>query len=62
VVLLALFNYSRGKGVRLQIRRCPSDQGFREESFSNTGDINGSGPAAGRKKTDFEDDIGGFGV
>ena len=27
-----------------------------------TGDFNSGGPAAGRKKTDFEDDIGGFGV
>ena len=40
-----------------------TDQGlFREESSSSTGDFNSGGPAAGRKKTDFEDDIGGFEV
>ena len=46
------------------LRSGPStDQGsFREESFSNTGDFNSGGPAAGKKKTDFEDDIGGFEV
>ena len=39
------------------------DQGlFRKESSTNTGDLNSGDPAAGRKKTDFEDDIGGFGV
>ena len=35
---------------------------FSEESSSNTGNFNSGGPAAGRKKTDFEDDIGGFEV
>jgi hypothetical protein len=35
---------------------------FREESPNNTRDFNSGGPATGRKKTDFEDDISGFEV
>jgi hypothetical protein len=43
--------------------RLSMDQGsFREESSSNTGDFNSGGPVTGRKKTDFEDDIGRFEV
>ena len=43
--------------------RPSTDQGlFREESSSNTGNFNSGGPAAGRKKTDFEDDIARFEV
>ena len=34
----------------------------REDSSSNTGRKNSGGPAARRKKTDFEDDISKFGV
>ena len=57
------FRHSSTVGVVVAPERLSTERGsLREVSSSNTGEINSGGPAAGRKKTDFEDEIDGLGA